>query len=120
MTIVSRDVLLVIHRAISNPNAYAEGKDKLELRVAFDMFWSQIFTSILGEEPQGRMNARQKLNAAEEESFDRKQWTIIGKLKKAIAASESTLHSKSYSDHGDSTASFISGELRELYEAIDE
>lgn len=117
---IAAEVVDGIRRAIANPAEYAKGKRKLELRATFDIFWSQIFTSIFNEEPQSRMNARRRLNAAKKARYDQKQWSTIVKLRKAIAVSENTLNKKSYSDHGDSVAAFISGELSELLEVVSE
>ena len=98
---VTKPILEKIVDAIQNPEQYGSGEGKNQLRAAFDAVTSQAYASIFGQEPLSRMNARQILNACEEEKYEPNKWKIIQCLREAIRASELSLHASDYSDHSE-------------------
>ena len=115
---VQKDILSEIEEAIRTPEAYVVGEAKNRLRAAFDTSVSQAFAEIFGEEPLSRMNARQKLNNANESEHTDVEWERIVALREALRVSEHTLHAKDYSDHGAKIGGFITQQLRRLYDAL--
>jgi hypothetical protein len=117
---VTKPILREIRKAIQNPEEYASGEGKTQLRASFDAMTSQAYASIFGQEPLSRMNARQELNAAQKKKYTAAKWKLILRLREAMKASELSLHASDYSDHGEDIQGFIKDELKGLYEVLNE
>lgn len=116
---VAEDICREIQNAIQSPEKYSSGKEKFQLRVAFDLFCSQIYASIFNEQMITRMNARQRLNGCREGDYPRETWKSILELREAIRVSEYTLHARDYSDHTENIERFINHNLTRLYETVE-
>ena len=112
-----QEILSEIEKAIKSPHLYSAQEPKNKLRAAFDALVSQSFSTIFGEEPRSRMNARQKLNSSKQEDHP-EHWEIIVALREALRVSEHTLHSREYADHSATIEEFIKIELKSLFERV--
>jgi hypothetical protein len=112
---MAKTVLQTIQNALKSPEAYASGEEKNQLRVAFDVWTSEIYATIFLRGPASRMNARQALNALKKGNYTTAKWRMIEGLREAIKESELTLHASDYSDHIEDVKEFINGAMRALH-----